>query len=185
MRDSKDRLVKATLFLGLAAVFCVGAINVPEVATVAFPNVFFPMLIHTADQSLAVKERRCAFYGHLRQALLMRLTELAEHGPEPGNILVNKERTEFALLKNAAREARTASDLGLAQEKFERAKRLKAKHWIMGWFTCGAAPCSVGPEFGRPDDPNWTVVWPNGEGLKARKNAGTPIRPDVRDNGTP
>jgi len=180
VRANESRFAKIVLFLGLAAVFCAGFISTPEVATVGFPNVFFPMLVHTADQSLAVKERRCDFYRHLRQALVMRLEELAERGDPPAHVLVNKERTEFALRKTQAREARVAGDLDLGREKFERAKRLRAQKWTMGWFTCGAEPCSLGPGPG-PDDPDWTVVWPNGAG-QARTNA---AKPKNLDGGAP
>jgi len=161
MHPGKNRLAKAVLFLGLAAVFCVGLITVPEVSTVAFPRLFFPVLVHTADQSLAVKERRCAFYRHFNEALVMRLEELDKRGDQPAHVLANKERTEFALMKTMARQARTAADLSLGQEKFERAKRLRAEKWTMGWFACDDASFTLGPGAG-PGDPDWTVAWPGG-----------------------
>ncbi|WP_243440109.1 hypothetical protein [Fundidesulfovibrio soli] len=154
MRIDAARVVKLGLFLCLALTFYKGFMKLPEVYPVLEPERFYRGLINDGENSLIMKERHFDFNNQTGLAVAMRIKELNERGETPPDTqLVTRERAGLALGKCLAKDARNADYVLLAKEKLERAKRLKAENWSMGWSLGGVDYPrfdQLGAEAGRP-----------------------------------
>lgn len=140
MRIDATRLVKLGLFFCLALTFYKGFMKLPEVYPVLDPERFYRSLISDGENSLIMKERHFDFNYQTGLAVAMRLKEMQARGETPPDTqLVTRERAALAFGKTLAKDARNADYVLLAQEKLDRAKRLKAEHWSMGWSLGGEA----------------------------------------------
>ena len=139
MRIDATRLVKLGLFFCLALTFYKGFMKLPEVYPVLAPERFYKGLINDGENSLIMKERHFDFNYQTGLAVAMRIKEMEARGENPPqDKLVTRERAALALGKCLAKDARNADYVLLAKEKLERAKRLQAEGWSMGWSLGGA-----------------------------------------------
>ncbi|MFP5238399.1 MAG: hypothetical protein ACLGQW_01085 [Acidobacteriota bacterium] len=154
MRIDAARVVKLGLFFCLALTIYKGFMKLPEVYPVLDPERFYRGMVNDGENSLIMKERHFDFNYQTGLAVAMRIKEMRERGETPPDTaLVTRERAQLALGKCLAKDARNADYVLLAQEKLDRAKRLKAEGWSMGWSLGGADYPrfdDLGAEAGRP-----------------------------------
>jgi hypothetical protein len=141
VRIDLTRVVKLGLFFCLALTFYKGVAKIPEVYTLLDPARFFRGMINDGENSLIMKERHFDFNFQTGRAVALRLEEMKARGENPPeDVLPNRARVELAHRKTLAKDERNADYVLLADEKLQRAKRLQAQGWTMGWT--GADPAA-------------------------------------------
>ena len=136
---TRENVVRALLLLALGGTIWKGFLKTPEGATLVNPKSFYNGLVNDGENTAIMKERHRDVLEATDKAVKVRLDELRSgvYKPAPGS-LVSEESLERAIRKDVATRARAVDDELRAQEKLERAKRLEAAGWRMGW-TCPLA----------------------------------------------
>ena len=143
MRIDLARAVKLGLFACLALTAWKGFMKLPEVYPALDPGRFYRGLVNDGENSLIMKERHFDFNYQTGKALDARWREMLSRGENPPETeLVNRDRLERAIRKTAAKDARNADYVDMAEEKLKRARRLAAEGWSLGWGLCRPEPKS-------------------------------------------
>ena len=136
---SRENVIRALLLVALGGTLWKGFLKTPEGATWLRPHSFYDGLVNDGENTAIMKERHRDVLEATDKAIKVRLDELRSgvYKPAPGS-LVSEQSLERAIRKDVATRARAVDDELRAQEKLERARRLEAAGWRMGW-TCPPA----------------------------------------------
>jgi hypothetical protein len=131
---SRDNVVRALLLVALGGTLYKGFLKTPEGATLLARQSFYNGLVNDGENTAIMKERHRDVLEATDKAIKVRLDELRSgvYTPAPGS-LVSEQSLERAVRKNVATRARAVDDELRAKEKLERARRLEAAGWRMGW----------------------------------------------------
>jgi len=131
---SRDNLIRVLLLVALGGTIYKGFLKTPEGATLFARQSFYDGLVNDGENTAIMKERHRDVLEATDKAIKVRLDELRSgvYKPAPGS-LVSEQSLERAIRKDVATRARAEDDVLRAQEKLERAKRLEAAGWRMGW----------------------------------------------------
>ena len=131
---SRETVVRVLLITALAGTLYKGFMKTPEAASHLTPKAFFDGLVNDGENTAIMKERHRDVLEATDKAVKVRLDELRAgvYKPAPGS-LVSEDSLVRAIRKDVATRARAVDDELRAAEKLERAKRLEAAGWRMGW----------------------------------------------------
>jgi hypothetical protein len=133
---TREAVLRLLLIAALMGICYEGFINTPEGASNLTPVRFYATQINNSEKVVVSQEQELDFYRAANMAVRVRLEELRRgvYVPAPGS-LVTEESLLRALRKDQATLAWAEDRLVRAREKHERAKRLAASGWRMG-FAC-------------------------------------------------
>ncbi|MHC1713184.1 MAG: hypothetical protein AB9872_13635 [Solidesulfovibrio sp.] len=133
---TREAALRLLLLAALAGICVEGFLNTPEGASNLTPLRFYATQIKSSEKVVVSQEQELDFYRAANMAVRVRLEELRRgvYVPAPGS-LVTEESLLRALRKDQATLAWAEDRLVRAREKKERAKRLGASGWRMG-FAC-------------------------------------------------
>ena len=131
---SRENVIRALLLVALGGTLWKGFLKTPEGATLLRPQSFYNGLVNDGENTAIMKERHRDVLEATDKAIKVRLDELRSgvYKPAPGS-LVSEDSLVRAIRKNVATRARAVDDELRAAEKLERARRLEAAGWRMGW----------------------------------------------------
>ncbi len=136
---TRETVVRLLLVLALGGTIWKGFMKTPEAASNLTPGRFYDGLVNDGENIAIMKERHRDVLEATDKAVRVRLEELRSgvYAPRPGS-LVTEESLVRAIRKNQATRERAVDDEVRAWEKLERARRLEASGWRMG-FSCAPA----------------------------------------------